>query len=528
LEAKVKGFGIFHDSDARHFLAAVCLVSLFLGGLSACGTLPKTKEIRIEVSQPEGKQSMNGNEWLLIMVQRRLTDQLNKVSSTVTAERDPRTPPEYRLTGSLAVTAPDIFVLEFKIADKEGKIEASYTSTDCALADLKDLSALKKAALELLKQMDVKPEHQAAVPDRQVKDAEIALYKGIAADRRSTDAKTTSEAKARATVEALYYYNEATTLLDEVKMPLDDGSKTLDPDATILQEATDGFNVVLDKMKAPPPILSPKRKEAAMNPEKTVTATRDAWNSFKADRETQRRFLVEQDNYKKNLLQKHKELTAYLTACMDFYRDHPPFKLYYDDFNLERAGDIDYVNGTADIKFRISMAPVRWKMTPLEIIISELNSVKTTMRVMGVVEDKNLSSAAWPGLVFNVDAELSNGKNEVIGSTAIPFNNLILDGPMFKPARMDKSAVFSRIKIDNITDTLKVKIRRVNGTDTDVNKKHIDIVEENFNDTNASSAGSSSGQSEQVHGNTARGQNDYGLADDASNNCIEEEHDRWV
>jgi hypothetical protein len=75
LEAKLKGFGIFHDSDARHFLAAVCLVSLFLGGLSACGTPP------VKVSQPEGKQITSSHEWLLVMVQRTLPERLTKYSA---------------------------------------------------------------------------------------------------------------------------------------------------------------------------------------------------------------------------------------------------------------------------------------------------------------------------------------------------------------------------------------------------------------------------------------------------------------
>jgi hypothetical protein len=78
LEDKLKSFDVFNGSDVRHFLTAVCFFSLLLGGFSAPVYGMGKKEIRIAVSQPEGREITSGHEWLLVMVQRTLTDRLNK------------------------------------------------------------------------------------------------------------------------------------------------------------------------------------------------------------------------------------------------------------------------------------------------------------------------------------------------------------------------------------------------------------------------------------------------------------------
>jgi beta-phosphoglucomutase-like phosphatase (HAD superfamily) len=403
--------------------------------------------------------------------------------------------------------------LEFKIVNNKGKLKANYIPTDCTLAELTDTSAVNKAVSELLKQLGVKltEEDKKALLSNKPSDAEIALYKGIAADRRS-------DKDAKAKFEALYYFNAA---------------KNLDPDATLLKEASDKFDAILAVMKAPSPIISHwSGEDTSSNYGKTIKDTIAEWNRFKNDQEQRQTVLGQQDAHKKALLQKHEELIAYLTACMNFYDEFPPFEIRYDDHNLEREGDIDYIEGTVNIKFKIGMAPVPWKMKPWEVIIDALNSMDAEMQTAGV-EGRDWYDLALIGGSFKIDAELVNGSGKSIRDTTITLSNQFPDSAELIPVSAYKnpqslqSFVFSQVKIDNMTGTLTVKVKRVNGKD--VNKNYIDVTRRLFNDTDANSSGGSSSQSKQSrHGNTANGQNDYGLSDDDSNSYIEEEHDRWV
>jgi hypothetical protein len=350
--------------------------------------------------------------------------------------------------------------------------------------------------------------------------AEIALYKGIAAVKISNRSQTTGKARARTKVEALYYFSEA---------------KAMKPGLLLLSEASDEFDRVADAIKAPSPAIPPIEAKTASIRGKTIKDTIAEWNRFKNDQERERISQGQQDTYKNTLLQKYEELIMYLGVCVNFYNEHPPFAIRYDDINLERDGGIDYDNGTADIKFRISMAPVQWKLRPFEIINAALESVRTTMRAEGVAEDKNLPAAAWNGGTFKINAELCNAKNEVIGYTTITFSDLLPDSAALIPIGSNKNpqrtqnAVFKRVKIDDMTESLRVEIKSVNGIivrgkDESDDTNYITVRRLNFNAAN--SASGLSGQGEQDYGKAENGQSDYALPG-ADSNSPEDEYDRW-
>jgi hypothetical protein len=60
----MKIFGIFHDSDVRRFLTAVCLFSLFLGGLSRPYTDWERKRFELRYHSRRARKlqaAMNGS-----------------------------------------------------------------------------------------------------------------------------------------------------------------------------------------------------------------------------------------------------------------------------------------------------------------------------------------------------------------------------------------------------------------------------------------------------------------------------------
>jgi hypothetical protein len=428
---------------------------------------------------------------------------------------------------------------DVKIADKDDKPKrrpkpkAVYTDKNCTLDNLMDTSAVNRAALELLRQLGVKltkedkealstpkkgSEEALSTPKKENKQAsstpaEIALYKGIAAEKRSGSVHAASEVRARAKVESLYYFNEA---------------KSIDP---MLLEASKRFETALEKMK-PPSFPSYSSGEQPPSSEgKTIKDAQEAWKRYKTGQDYQKMIQGQEDNVKSALLKKQEELLSYLTECEDFYKEHPPFELYYDDYNLERVGSVNYTFGTIDISFRLDTVPVPRAMKTMEVIIEALKSIDAGLKEANITISQDWSQRVWKGGTFQIDAELVNDRGDVIGGATITLTNP-LSGD-YEPLSTSKSAIFSRVKIDSITDTLRVKIKRVNGiiiNDESDDTNYINVRRLNFNDNDGNSASGLRlpGQGEQGYGRTGNGQNDYALPGADSNSNIEEEADRWV
>ena len=183
--------------------------------------------IRLAVLEPTGKGLVQSELWLLSMIQSSITGDFQKFSAmtivdrqnleNVLAEQDRSlsgnysdadfigighlTNAQYILAGSLTKTSASYF-LELAVTDAEsGERKASYPPLAVSTASLENLSAVKEATAELLRQLGVNLTElgrgelsRVAVARVQ---AETALARGIVAERQGT------------VVEALSYFIQA-------------------------------------------------------------------------------------------------------------------------------------------------------------------------------------------------------------------------------------------------------------------------------------------------------------------------------
>jgi TolB-like protein len=186
------------------------------------------KGIRLAVLEPTGKGLSVSEQWLLSMIQSSITGDFQKYSAmTIIDRQNPEkilgeqkqsvsgnysehdyirigklTNARYILTGSVTKTS-SAFMPEFAVTDVEsGERKASYPPKAVSPSMLENLSAVKEATAELLRQLGVQltnaglQELNSTANTAQVK-AETALAKGIEAQKQGT------------TVEALSYFMQA-------------------------------------------------------------------------------------------------------------------------------------------------------------------------------------------------------------------------------------------------------------------------------------------------------------------------------
>jgi hypothetical protein len=369
----------------------------------------------------------------------------------------------YILTGSLTRTASALFILELSIVDAEtGERKASYPPTNCTLAELQNMSAVKPASFELLKQMGVALTPQGekalfAAPNQSTIKAEIALSKGINAEKSGASAKTK--------VETLYYFYEA---------------QMFDPTLT---EASERAAAALIEMEMP---LPPSIEQTALSTGNIGEDARNELARYKAEQDYQMRLQEQKEIYLEALLQKQEELISYLEACEYFYNDHPPFELYYDP-DLERTA-IDYTLETVDLSFTLTTVPVPQSMKTMKAIIEGLDGVDAAINEAGAA-GYSWYAASWEdglGRTFDIEAELINENGAVISGTSITLINPLPDDIVLMPGSVYGSAVFSRVKIGDITDTLTIRIKDINGIGTDASDdtNYIRIAALNFTGNN--------------------------------------------
>jgi len=202
--------------------------------------VPSQAQMKLAVLEPGGKGLSNDEQWMLSLVQSSIAADFNKYShitiidrqnleaimaewkhslSGITSDEDAikignLTNSSHILTGKITKT-PKTFMLELAITDVEtGKRKASYSPKGITPSQVEDLSALKEASADLLKQLGVNltesqlAELRGPVATAQVQ-AQTALAHGVVAERQGTN------------VAALSYYYQATafdpTLLEAVK-----------------------------------------------------------------------------------------------------------------------------------------------------------------------------------------------------------------------------------------------------------------------------------------------------------------------
>ncbi|MDR2694442.1 MAG: leucine-rich repeat protein [Chitinispirillales bacterium] len=175
------------------------------------------KGIRVAVLEPVGKGLSAEEQWMLSLVQGSITGDFNKYSAMTVIDRQNLekvlkeweesmsgnydeanlvkignlTSASHILSGSISKTA-NAFMLELSVADvASGERKASYSPTPISPIALENLSAIKAASADLLRQLGVELTGAAQGELRQAANtariqAEAALARGIAAQRQGT------------------------------------------------------------------------------------------------------------------------------------------------------------------------------------------------------------------------------------------------------------------------------------------------------------------------------------------------------
>jgi hypothetical protein len=244
----------------------------------------------------------------------------------------------------------------------------------------------------------------------------------------------------------------------------------------------------------------------------------DQWQGFLAQIDTQREPLLE---HERRLFLQQEELTNLLVQAESFYTEHPPFRIFYNHVP-EEYGEINFRNKTMNLRFAVASEPVTVEALKNvldalvnlnksftvvnkaytdvnEEIAKRFNQTETAMNAvqnaLAKVNDLGqqydvaaVSAHDWtvpPGTMvygaplttawdvdylrsFSIDASLLDDSGIVIGrGTVTLVNDVSWNGPL-KPETAFGWCTFNNVTVDDISDTLTVRIDRVNerGSDT--------------------------------------------------------------
>ena len=176
------------------------------------------RDIRLAVLEPEGRGLSESEQWMLSLIQSSITGDFNKFSAMTIIDRQnlERIFAEWKesmsgaysdegririgqlanashiLTGTITQT-PTALMLEFSVTDvTSGQRTASYSPRPVSPLALENLSAVKEASADLLRQLGVTLtvaglEELKRVPNTARIQAEAALARGIFAQRQGTE-----------------------------------------------------------------------------------------------------------------------------------------------------------------------------------------------------------------------------------------------------------------------------------------------------------------------------------------------------
>jgi hypothetical protein len=317
-------------------------------------------------------------------------------------------PTNYIMSGNITKTATG-YALQIGIANTADKMTvASHTGT-CTFAELDNLAGVRRASLDLLQKIGVRPtertrtELAGAAAANQV-NAQTALAQGITAQQRGTE------------VAALTYYYQAAAY---------------DPS---LLEAASRVSVL----------------------ERTISSGNigeDARNDVRWRRDWQARL---------------DEANAFFADYIA--KNQPPCEIVYST-NMEK-GKVDYSTETMPFSFPVRLFTGRAYFASLE---KGVQAVTDGLAATGRNGEWRLS---WPGdfaryrsfpVVYDLDFEMVNSGGKVIGTRKVrlDFSWNISGGDRVKVSRPfpDTQQVSMTVKVDDITDTLTIRVRAVNGKD---------------------------------------------------------------
>jgi hypothetical protein len=377
------------------------------------------------------------------------------------------------------------FSLQLNVTDTESAVvKASYNAATATAGEIERSVAVKDAAADLLSQLGINLTGEGrnllyGAGEKTVA-AETALAKGLTAQRAASTPKTT--------VEALSYLYEA---------------QSLDPS---LLEAADRLAAYQAAVFTAPEVRLP---ELAV-PVHTGNIGADARNAierWKAQGDAirqQQKYLLDQRalllQQQKTLLDKQRELIALLRETENFYAAHPPFEIIYDP-KVEPAGEVDYRKETVHLRFPLTtmstvnlgvmrnildslgsmkqgFGSINDGLDKIQEQITRVNAAGKEYAVQPVADiqagDKN-NGASWSpdrwmkgdGRTFAVQSVLTNDQGKRLGTATVTLKNEITDTAYTLPVNANGYCVFRDVGANDITDTLRISITRINGVALD-------------------------------------------------------------
>jgi len=407
--------------------------------------------IRLAVLEPTGRGLSAGEQWLLSMIQGSITGDFQKYSAMTIIDRQnlekilgeqrqslsgnysdddyvrigKLTNARYILTGSVTKTA-SAFMLDFAVTDAEsGERKASYPPKAVSPLALENLSAVKEATAELLKQLGVQltnsglQELSSTANTAQVK-AETALAKGIEAQRQGT------------VVEALSYYIQAANY------------------NTGLAEAASRMN-----------ILNANITSGNIGAD---TRTDIAWRREWVAR------LQETETFFSNSLK----------APQPFYI------VYSTDI---KQGKIDYQKETTDLSIWMGFYPdYVWADQINQVVTSVKSGLQATGRASVWELDWTAKSVSSPNPFANqtknatstVVVEIINSEGRSIGRQTVrsPYGFEVRNAAVAPSWQWEGDVTFTGVNANLITDRLEIKITTIDGTaaETAARQKNISVM----------------------------------------------------
>jgi len=399
------------------------------------------KGMRLAVLELESKGLSEDEQWMLSLVQGSITGDFNKFSAITIIDRQNLekifaewkegfsgryseqdrirignlTNASHILTGSISKTA-NAFVLELNVTDvTSGERKASYSPTPVSSLALENLSAVKEASADLLKQLGVNLTSEALGELKRVANtarmqAEAALARGIAAQKKGTD------------VAALSYFFQAAAF-----------------DSSLFEAAN----------------------------RSTVISANISSGNIGAD---VRNDIVWRRSWVNRLTETEVTFHSIISSA------DPPYTLFYAT-NIQ-TGNINYQKETANLSISINLSANKTWFKAMERSLQAAQSVLNGLNTTNMKDKWGLANWPWSGVSntnpfasskqYNITVlfELVNEEGRVIGNQTVRLNPYFSINRNFSigfTENAHNTVTFNAVSADDISDNLTIRIASVSG-----------------------------------------------------------------
>ena len=431
---------------------------------------------------------------------------------------------DYLMTGSITQTPMGYrFYLQVANTAANDKSVAFSYEAHCTYSDLADLSIVNRASLDLLGQMGVKLTEKARTELAGTNAANrdtgrTIMREAVAAQEAGDTAKARSLLNRAAELDA-QLAEEAKRRLSEMDKPL--AMLSIEPIPPPPPQPPPQLQAFVPKpeLQAPPPAKTTgnlgndaRARQRAYEIEQENERLRkenEAENERIRAENARRQAEVEAENRRLQAeadaanARRQAEVAA-LNAARDahnreiwikaladsenYYRNYiatvRPVELVYENKIDEAPETQDFVNKTVNLQFSAALVPVESGWT--RAVENDVNNLRSQLLATGRAEAWGLAN--WPQTpirspspftnrseTITADAELLDDGGKKMGSQTFSFDwNLTasfsakgLSFGINEDGLSSKSVLFEKININDITDTLQIRIAKINGEDAE-------------------------------------------------------------